>query len=315
MQFVSIYRVLSKLRRDLNFDFTEADAIEWTGEALASIGAIAIQEEAVAYIEVKQHKALLPSGLTHVIQVARDYSYTPDDPTCPVDVVEEAPAEELEEFVVIDCNGQPVGDYELAYYRPYYSMKQNYEVWTNSRYYQQNFAPVRLADHTFFQSVVCDTRDYIPYESARDEYTVNWPYLNFSFKDGLVAVAYRRQRLDENGYPYIPDDPSYMEAITRYIRYKKALIKLDSGESGAMQYLQVAQSDWHWYCQQAKNKSKMPSSLDQWQDHLEQHNYLLPRQHQFYTFFGKLAEPEVKGWTENKYLGYIAYPEPISPVT
>lgn len=297
--FVSIYQLLSKLRRDLNFDFNEADAIEWAGEALANINAVKIQQEAVAFIEVKNHRCLLPTDLSSIIQVARDYYYSPTSTVCPADVVAE---EASEGFVVIDCNGQPVGDYDLAYYRPYYDMAYNYYMWTNSPLYGQRYAPVRLADHTFFSSIVCTETDPKIYQTTRDEYTVDWPYLKFSFEEGQIALAYRRPKVDEKGYPLIPDHPSYKEAITRYIRYKKALMKFDASEQGAMSYLDKTERDWHWYCQQAKNSSKMPSTLDEWQDHLEQSHYLLPRVNQYYSYFGRLAQPEQRPWNGNTML-------------
>lgn len=307
MRYTSIYEVLSSLRRNIKFNFEESDVIEWAGEALRAINAAAAYEEAVAFIEVREHKALIPSGLLHIIQVARNNCW--EKSCCPADIAAVRLA------TAVDCEGKTIPLSAQSNYSPFFSVNLEYENWTSSSD-SACFSPIRLADHTFFNSLVCtENKSHEIYASARDEYSIADPYMRFSFREGQIALAYRKVKLDEKGYPMIPDNPSYRAAIEHYIRMRVAYHKWDTGEAGANQYLAKAESDWHWYAGQSRNSVKMPQNLDEWQDLLEQKNYLLPRVNRFYGFFGKLAEPEVRTWNEMGYTGYSSYALDAVPVT
>ena len=91
------------------------------------------------------------------------------------------PINQLGYPIPLDADGLPITDYDVAYYRPYYDLQWEYSPWVSSQYYKQNYTPVRLADNTFFNSVVCREKD-IPYNSCPDEYTI-------------VGTEYRKLRL------------------------------------------------------------------------------------------------------------------------
>lgn len=297
----SVYQLISKVRRDLALDVDEATLVEWTGEALEFIGAVNQYEEAVAFVEVENYRAPMPSGMTHLIQIARNSCFSKEE-ACPVNTVAEIAEETSVDYVPLDCNGQPIAEYDLAYYRPYYDLIYEYQGWSNTNLYNRCFTPVRLSNHTFFNTIVCtEQREDILrfYQTAPDSYTIQDPYFILSFEQGQIAIAYRRVQTDENGWPMIPDDVSYMEAITRYVRYKSALRKLDSEMNNAVfNYVAKAEQDWHWYCKQAGNKMMMPKGVDGYEDLTNQKSYLLPQQHRYNTFFGRsnLAENRSGIW-------------------
>ena len=64
--------IIRKVLRDLKPDNTNwvDDAIEWIGEALEHIGASAQLCTHKSVLEIKDHKALLPSDLYYINQVA-----------------------------------------------------------------------------------------------------------------------------------------------------------------------------------------------------------------------------------------------------
>lgn len=299
MRYVPINNILSKIGRDSTLDVSEADVVEWAAEALGHIGAISQYDEAVSFVEVKNHTALIPPGLVSIIQIARSTCYQPSKGVCAKDIVP-SPDEPQEKWPVpIDCNGQPVADYELAYYRPYFDLIYEYEGWSRSWQNRNCFTPVRLADHTFFNSLVAtaDAQLQDIYNSAQDEYTVADPYLRFSFKEGFVAIAYVKPKLDERGWPMIPDIESYREAIVRYVRYKLMWKRLEAEASvGNMRLLEKSEQDWQWYCKQAGNEGMMPKGPDDMQDLLDQKSYMLPRQYRYYGFFGRMNAPERRFW-------------------
>lgn len=305
-QYTSIDRIFSKLIRDVKSDFSEADVIEWCGEALSFIGATRLYEEAVAFIEVKNHQCKMPAGTHAIIQIARNNSWggPKDDSLCPSNIKDLTPTVDGETPpatvpVALDCTGQPINDYDLAYYRPYFDLKWEYSQWRCSSTYIQKYTPVRLATNTYFNSIVCkevEDGSQTIYQTGTDEYTiVQGDTLRFSFKEGSVAVAYLRQLLDEEtGYPMIPDNISYTTAITKYITMKMFEREFYNGRDGAERKMVKAEQDWQWYCKQASNVDLMPNGVDEYQNMLDQRSYLLPRQNRYYGFFGKMARPETR---------------------
>lgn len=319
--YVSIDRIFSKLLRDYGDQFNEGDVIEWCGEALEFIGAPQYYEEAVAFIEVKNHQCKLSSGTHAIIQIARNHNWTgsKDDKFCPSTVISELitspfiqtsdscancgdtpvnPVTVLPDYIVLDCNGQPINEYDIAYYRPYFDLKHEYLNWRNSNFYKNSYTPVRLATHSFSDNLVCTTDDV--YNESNDEYTVvRKEMLRFSFKEGSVAVALTRQVVDpETGYPLIPDNISYTTAITKYIIYMMACRDSYSNREGSKGNVDKLEKDWHWYCKQAGNIDMMPNGIDEYQNLLDQRSYILPRNGRYYGFFGKMARPENRKWND-----------------
>lgn len=327
LQYTSIDRILSKLYRDLGLEeISETDVIEWCAEALEGIGAITLYEEAVAFIEIENYQGDLPNGLHSIIQVAKNNHWVKENKEtciCPANVQTDCTTEEIianpkgcgcgggspkpglqqsltgdyyfhngQEYVFLDCNGHLIGDYDIAYYRPYFDLKYEYEGWSNSRIYQQSYTPVRLANHTFFGSLVCEEQKGL-YQSSTDEYTLSDNKIRTSFKDGSVAVAYHRQKIDpETGYPMIPDEYSTITAITMYITMKYMGRLWYLGREGYGDKFQKAEQDWQWYCKQAGNKQMMLYGVDQHENFKDMKNRLIPANNRYYGFFGKMSRPE-----------------------
>ena len=297
-QYTTLDRVLSKIYRDLGLEeISETDVVEWSGEALEGIGAIGLYEEAVAFIEVSNHKMDLPKCLHSITQIAKDNNWE-EGGVCAGDAILDCSVEEVAEEVVpedcpvpvaLDCNGSPLTDYDLAYYRPYFDLQYEYFGWQNSNLYQQRYTPIRLSKHTFFNTEV--------YNSQDDEYTVNGGVVTTSFEKGAVAISYTRQVTDpDTGYPMIPDDYSVITAITMYITMKYMGRMWYSGREGYTEKFKKAEQDWQWYCRQAGNKIMKPFGVDQHQNILEGRSRLIPNRREYYGFFGNLGKEENKSY-------------------
>lgn len=317
--YVSVDRIFSKLVRDVTGDFNEGDVIEWCGEALEAVGAIKASEEAVAFIEVKNHQCAVPNGLHNIIQIARnrDWGGPADDKFCPATVAKElctvdsdstspsdcadCPSDQKLDYIILDCNGMPLNDYDVAYYRPYFDLQSEYFNWRNSKMYRNSYSTVSLATHSFFNSLVCKTPETGSplYQSNTDEYSVILKkILRFSFETGSIAIAYNRQIVDlDTGYPMIPEDISYTEAITRYIKMKILDKQCYSGREGACGKADKAAIDWHWYCKQAGNKALMLNGVDEHENYLRQRRYMLPLNH-YYSFFGNMNKAELRAFND-----------------
>ena len=171
--------------------------------------------------------------------------------------------------------------------------------WKNSSLNRNCYVPVRLSDNSFFQSVVCE--EELPhreraYDSLELEYSIiHGDTLRFSFKDGSIALAYRRQMLDkETGYPLIPDHYSYVTAITKYVTMKMMEREFYSNREGAQAKMLKAEADWQWYCGQAGNHALMPKGVDEWQNLVDQSIGLLPNHRRYFSFFGKTSRNSYK---------------------
>lgn len=317
MQFTSVDRIFATLNRNLgNPDLNESDVIEWIGDALDQLKVPQVQEQAVMFLEVKDFHADIPQGLQLILQVARNNSWAPDSKHCGCPTQEEVDGVETPE----PCEAP-------SEYRPYFDMQWQYIPWTTSAWYSRNFTPVRLANNVFFKSLVCKEKS--PYRNGQsdqeffqhnfgnrnmDEYTIVGTMdkkLRFSFREGQVAIACLRSQMDpETGYPYIPDNISFITAITYFIKWKLAEMYDWNGREGFASKADKAAQQWEKYARQAKNWAKMPKSIDDFQDLLEQSHYLIPRQDRYYNYFGNLGRPEERKFNDPDFRSKRRYYNP-----
>lgn len=306
LKYTTVDRVFAKFNREVRgTDINESDMIEWIGESLEFLKVPQIQEQSIAFLEVKNHHAELPKGFQMVLQIARNNHWEKKDICSPNSTIKnikednEANCENCfqdeNKILTTDCNGFVLlGDYTMEY-RPGFDLKLNYDYWKNSNLYRRNYTPVRLANHTLFNSIVCKEKvdECI---GCVDEYTIvgtTEKRLRFSFSEGYVAMAYLKNAIDENnGYPLVPDEISYITAITYYIKWKISEWYQWNGREGFQSLTGDNERKWLKYARQAKNNAKMPKSIDDFQDLLEQTHYLIPNHKKYYGFFGNLGKSQ-----------------------
>ena len=314
IQFTNVNRVLAKLHRDLKgTELNESDVIEWVGEALDFLKVPQIQTQAVAFLEVKNYETVIPDGFQMVLQIARHNDWSPQKKEECVLPIKEIQQELVEDEncsmcelpkTPLDCNGKPLFEDDCPSYIPYFDMQWQYIPWTSTSYYKEKYTPVRLANHTFFNTLVCKEKNNSPYsnECIEDEYTIVGEVdkkLRFSFEEGYIALAYIKTAMDkETGYPLVPDNISYVTAITYYIKWKIAEMHDWNGREGWSVKADKAEQKWSKYARQGKNFMKMPKSIDDFQDLLEQSHYLIPRHKRYYGFFGNLGRSEYRGFND-----------------
>jgi hypothetical protein len=309
--YTTVNRIFSKLSRDLGIDdFSESDAVEWAGEALEAIDAVTMLEECVEFCEVRNHMAELPKYTHSVIQIAQHIgtdltavtpaaisqsiceASTSFNSDCPCDTI-------TAKYIPVDATGYPIFDADVYEWQPNVNVQAEFKDWAASDLYN-TWLPVRLADHSFFNSVVCtEPNSDTLYTNSSSEYTiVGDSTLRFSFKTGYIAIAYNRQKLDENMYPMIPDHYAYVTAVTMYITMKMMARMWYMGREGYERRMQKAEADWQWYCKQAGNRGLMPHGIDQHQNMLDQRQYLLPKMFRYNQFFKDLGRPEQRVYND-----------------
>jgi hypothetical protein len=89
-------------------------------------------------------------------------------------------------------------------------------------------------------------------------YTINDDYLFPNFDEGKVLISYMAMPVDDRGYPRIPDDVKFKEAVASHIKWRLGFIKWASGKMQGAVYQKLEQ-DRDWYIGAAQSRDKMPS--------------------------------------------------------
>lgn len=79
-----------------------------------------------------------------------------------------------------------------------------------------------------------------------------------SNKEGTLEISYRAIKLDEHGFPMIPDDSSFIRALELYIKKQHFTILFDLGKINNNVYQNV-QQEYAWAVGQAQNSLIRPS--------------------------------------------------------
>lgn len=327
LTFTTVDRVFAKLNRSIkDTQYNETDIIEMIGEAMDFMKVYGSQEQAIYFAEVKNHEVYVPPGFQMVLQIAKNNNFSKADSACycptPTEDEEETNAPTLKEAfnlcysvneandagypVPLDQHGRPLTDYDVAYYRPYFDLAWEFDPWKRSAFYQSRFTPVRLANNTLFNTLVAKEKGFTDlYRNCQDEYTIvglmqGKKKFRFSFESGQVAIAYLKTAIDrKTGYPLVPDQISYITAATYYVQWKLAEAMAWENRDGAAGLAQDYERKWLKYCKQAKNFTKMPKSLDQYQNLLEGTHRLIPTNRQYYKFFGDLGQFKERQFNTN----------------
>lgn len=92
-----------------------------------------------------------------------------------------------------------------------------------------------------------------------------------------VEVSYRAMNVDEEGYPMIVNNESFIDALESYIKMKHFTILFDEGKI-PQQVLVNAQKDYAWNAGHAKASLQMPS-LEEMRNIIHLMNEMIPRHH------------------------------------
>jgi len=288
---VSLKNIISKTIRDLQYskDFPWQNAIEWGAEALQHIGAYGQFEKRCEKIDIQNHRGILPCDFHQLLQV----SY----------------------------NGKPLspgtGSFMHLMHTSCFSNNKDTDL---SLYEQATIARIELQINSINQQLAVATNVTVIeslnnslqdlkkellcvlnrtstlspiLEKGLDERGTYWIgdyYIKTSFANGTVFIAYMAIPTDDEGFPLVPDDISYREAIYRYITMKMMYIEYLRGNINSTIYLDM-ENKWHWYCKQARATSNMPD-LGMLESIKNQWVRLIPNINQFDTFFNDLNSQE-----------------------
>lgn len=84
----------------------------------------------------------------------------------------------------------------------------------------------------------------------------NWLYS--SRKEGEIIISYRAIELDDDGFPLLPDNGSFAEALELYIKKQRYTILFDQGKISSA-VMQNIQQEYAWAVGQATSDLTTPS--------------------------------------------------------
>lgn len=155
-------------------------------------------------------------------------------------------------------------------------------------YYQINqLVTAEGPQRTFLES----TDVFSPMGNGRPgkfEYKIQGRILYTTMKEGKVRLSYEAIKLDEEGYPMIINNASYLRALKSYIKMNWFTNLFDSGLIKG-DVLANAQQDYYANIAQAQNSLIMPD-MAQMQNIAIIMNDALERTHNFYTNFRELND-------------------------
>lgn len=246
-KYCTIKTILDEVYRDNDYDIEVPwqDSVEWIYDAMEKIRVPAQYIGRKARILVQDFRAILPCDYHREVQVAGSFggcnpfpmrdatnTFHPSLMDCEWDdawrdLAATATDNSTAQMDPIgeDIAGNPV--YEL------FLQGDNFAINKNSVVNNSNIA----TDAT---------------------YKINENYIFTNFKDGYIYMSYYAFPVDEDGYPLIPEDQKYKEAVKAYVRLKidyKLWRKNRISES----IYSESKQQWAWAVGQAQNGARIPS--------------------------------------------------------
>jgi len=294
--FTSVKRVISKVFTDLDLkegDHRIVDMIEWAGEAVKKIGGFPTLITRVAgkggfpALVIENYQAKLPSDIVTVNQVA--FSTTENGPFIAMTYA----AGSFDAGIPFDkVSTTTSGD--VVY-------PESELVRVAMELYSESYvdATARLNGDAALKDFISGfmgngagtpTRDMGSLSNTYT-YVITPGYIKTNAKTGYLMISYQAVPVDEDGFPMIPDDESFEEAIYWYINMKLTYPAWKEGRVRDAVYFDT-RSSWNFYRKQAYANVLMPN-VDQLESIKNAWVRLVPEIDEHSTFFAGLNNRQI----------------------
>jgi len=88
-------------------------------------------------------------------------------------------------------------------------------------------------------------------------YTINGGYIKSNTRSGFLLLSYQAIPVDDDGFPMVPNDESFLEALYWYVNMKLSYPEWKQGRIRDAVYYD-AKSSWNYYRKQAYGNAMMP---------------------------------------------------------
>ncbi len=295
---VSCKRVIAKVLTDRNMtegDHRISDQLEWIGEALEKIAAFpyfvtkVAGKEGEPLLTLVNYQAKLPTGFHRLIQIG--YSNTENGAFYPMrsatgsmeasrGLTSDETASDLDDAAAV-----PTSDVVIAAMVLYDLDSADALVYINANPAIRSYiAGLLLSNSPLVEGTTSRTVDctYVITPGG---------WVKTNQKTGFLMVSYQAIPLDLDGYPLVPDDQSFLEALYWYINVKLMYPEWVAGRVRDAVYYDARRS-WNYYCKQAYGNAMMPAA-DQLESFKNSWLRLVPEINEHSNFFSTLGEQQV----------------------
>jgi hypothetical protein len=298
-KYTSVKTVIAKVMTDLDLKEEThriSDFISWIAEAIEKISAFpyfvikATGREGEPLLELKDYQCALPNGCHRLIQLA--YADQTNGPFYPMrystGTFDHTPKKN-EEDLDASTTAQVFSTNEIVYVAMdlYELSYDDALAKINSEPTIKSLLMALLAKDSWPRYAVgggeVETTDYT--------YVVNGGYIKTNKSTGYLMAVYQAIPLDIDGYPLIPDEATYIEALYWYVTMKLLYPQWKQGTIRDAVYYEAKRS-WNYCCKQAYGNLMMPSTADELESIKNTWLRLIPDLESHKTFYTKQGQRE-----------------------
>lgn len=257
----SVKRVIAKVFTDLDLQEGEhriSDMIEWCGEALEKIGAFPSFVNKVAgkdnepLLVISNYQTKLPCDFHRPIQIA--YALNEAGPFYPMRYA---------------TGSFDFGSDYTALTTSDVTYPESALVTLTMELYALTYveALAKLNTEPTTRALINSLLDSKTSATSTDDnlditedytYIITSNYIKTNQETGYIMLAYQAIPTDKEGYPLIPDDVSFIEALYWYVVMKLLYPQWKQGSIRDAVYYDARRS-WNYYCKQAYGNALMPN--------------------------------------------------------
>lgn len=242
----SFVSVVESAFRDSGLDFIDYEnSVEWTAELMGLIGTPHVYVEKVTDgiagnpygLKVENYRCKLPEDLESINSIRKIEADANGDATSYSEMIESSD-------IFHPTNVLPGDQYYGSSWNPLVNVDEFNPA-------TEDFEHTRTEHELDAMSLP---------SGVQYAYKLDHGYIFTNFKDGYVQISYRGFPIDNNGFPLIPDDPKFKEALKYYIIYKIDWKNWRINPSPQNKSIvNDSEQKYLFYVGAARNKSHIPS--------------------------------------------------------
>lgn len=259
----SVKRVIAKVFSDLDLkegDHRISDLVEWAAEGLEKIGAFpsftnrVSGKDGLPLLELVNYSTRLPHDFHNLIQIS--YSTSTSGPFYPMRYG-------TGNFDNGNPDNTPTTTNTIANTSDLVTLAMNlYDLEYGPALTLINTDPATRSKLTAILNIQTPEINVgTGTMSATTDltYVITPGYIKTNIETGYIMLAYQAIPTDSDGYPMIPDEQSFIEALYWYIVMKLYYPQWVAGQIRDAVYYDARRS-WNYYCKQAYGDALMPNT-------------------------------------------------------
>jgi len=227
--YTSIKSVLSRINLPED-QYESDDIIEWAMQGLDITNIPNAYQQEMAVLDISNHKAKLPCGITQIEIVVKalnkpiDNKLLDEVSQCNIDYINKQHVDRIQEYGIIN----------------------NYNLFVSSNYFKNYFEILRMKRKPLMKRFHCSTCPNLTSTCNSEYYIDNNNTIITSFECGQICIGYLKHAVDENGDFLIPDEENLIQGLAYYSMAKHWEQRANTKEENALNmhifYLNKAQT-------------------------------------------------------------------------